>query len=137
MPRKKLTKRTKQTNLRAPEDLIKRLTREADKHRVSVNREILNRLHFSFEADITLSLEAAAYYSEIAQTRLLAMLHKQHRQWDLIRSVEALLSQLDQSPSDSEVTKAAADRVREVIVMIRADEQSRPSSMPIDEGNAK
>ena len=45
----KSSKRVKQTNLRMPEDLRLRVMREADKNLVSFNREVVNRLHSSFD----------------------------------------------------------------------------------------
>ena len=99
----KSSKRVKQTNLRMPEDLRLRVMREADKNRVSFNREVLNRLHLSFDSDTKRTIADVTNGLAIASARLL---HDLHRQADLVRRVESLLAQLDQSPGDSEATKA-------------------------------
>ena len=96
----KSSKRVKQTNLRMPEDLRLRVMRAADKNRVSFNREVLNRLHLSFDSDTKRTIADVTNGLVIASARLL------HDQADFVRRVESMLAQLDQSPGDSEATKA-------------------------------
>ena len=99
----KSSKRVKQTNLRMPEDLRLRVMREADKNLVSFNREVLNRLHSSFDADTKRTIADVTNGLAIASARLFPDLD---RQAELVRRVKSLLAQLDQSPGASEATKA-------------------------------
>ena len=103
----KSSKRVKQTNLRMPEDLRLRVMREADKNLVSFNREVLNRLHSSFDSDTKRTIADVTNGLAIASARLL---HDLHRQADLVRRVESLLTQLDQSPVPQNDEPAAAAR---------------------------
>ena len=80
----KSSKRVKQTNLRMPEDLRLRVMREADKNRVSFNREVLNRLHSSFDADTKRTIADVTNGLAIASARLL---HDLQRQAELVRRV--------------------------------------------------
>ena len=109
----KSSKRVKQTNLRMPEDLRLRVMREADKNRVSFNREVLNRLHLSFDSDTKRTIADVTNGLATASARLL---HDLHRQAEFVRRVESLLAQLDQSPVPQSDEPAAPPEIGAALI---------------------
>ena len=107
-------------NLRIREDLRLRLEKAAIKNRVSINREMINRLTDSFVLRARLNLEElhADMKVDAAHIRQ-ATLHHPNLQADLINAAEALVAA--NKKQDQTAITAAIEQVENVINMIERD----------------
>jgi hypothetical protein len=107
-------------NLRIREDLRLRLEKAAIKNRVSINREMINRLTDSFELRVRLNLEELHAGLEVAAAHIeRATLHHPNMQADLINAAEALVAA--NKKQDQTAITAAIEQVENVINMIERD----------------
>jgi hypothetical protein len=120
-----------QVKIRVREDLRRRIEQEAKKRGVSANLEMVNRLQWSFDQENLRTLADVSEDQKIIWGRISGAIHGLNRQGDLIRSVAALLEQVDQLSANTgtKALESAAIRVRHVIASIEAEAAKLPSHM--------
>jgi hypothetical protein len=107
-------------NLRIREDLRRRLEKAAEKNRVSINREMINRLTDSFELRTHLNFEELHAGMEVAYAHIeRATLHHPNMQADLINAAEALVAANEKQ--DQAAITAAIAQVKAAIFTIERD----------------
>ena len=107
-------------NLRIREDLRARLEKAATKNRVSINREMINRLTDSFELRVRLNSEELldgmkVYWAHMER----ATLHHPNLQADLINAATALVA-ANKKDNRAAIT-AAIEQVEKAIKVIELD----------------
>jgi hypothetical protein len=110
-------------NLRIREDLRRRLENAAIKNRVSINREMINRLTDSFKLKPQLGLEDLLRSMEVTWSRVnRATSHHPNLQAELINAAEALVAaSKEQEPAA--ITAAIAE-VEKAIGLIELDRRT-------------
>jgi ribosomal protein L18E len=107
-------------NLRIREDLRRRLEKAAKKNRVSINREMINRLTDSFELKAQFSLEELASHMKDTWERTeRATSHHSDLQAALINAAEALVAANEKQ--DQAAITTAVDQVKAAITTIELD----------------
>ena len=114
-----------QTGLRIRELLRRKLEKEAEKHRVSINKEMTMRVEDSFEKAAAMSLEESASFLRNQVERLEARELAARRMGDLLRAFEELLRQIDGHPAlkTHAGLKAASTKGKAVIEAIDNDDK--------------
>ncbi len=107
-------------NLRIREDLRLRLEKAAAKNKVSINREMINRLTDSFELKVRLSFKELlagmdTYWAHMER----ATLHHPNLQAGLIKAAEALVAA--NKKQDQAAITAAIEQVEKAINVIELD----------------
>ena len=97
-------------NLRIREELRRELKRKADKNRVSLNVEMMNRLKWSLDQEDAQSIAVSATSLETISLRLSKIV-----EGDLVVATEALLKQIDDG--NHEAIKQAAENVRATLAV--------------------
>ena len=109
-----------QPNLRIREDLRARLEKAAAKNRVSINREMINRLTDSFELKVRLGSEELLDGLKVAWAHIeRATLHHHDLQADLINAAAALVAA--NKKADQAAIAAAIEQVEKAINVIELD----------------
>jgi hypothetical protein len=110
-------------NLRIREDLRRRLEKAADKNRVSINREMINRLTDSFELRVRLGFEELLDAMKEAEAHTAqATLHHPNLQAALINAAEALVAANEKQ--DQEAIATAVTQVKAAITTIDLDRRA-------------
>jgi hypothetical protein len=102
--------------LRIREALRRRIEQAATRRGVSANAEMVSRLERSFEQEAHRSIDESAAHLKVTTAHFDGVFHGLSKQGDIVRAAEALLKQID--GGNSEATKKAAAKVRQVIEMI-------------------
>ena len=109
-----------QPNLRIREDLRARLEKAAAKNRVSINREMINRLTDSFELKVRLGSEELLDGLKVAWAHIeRATLHHPDLQANLINAAAALVAA--NKKADQAAIAAAIEQVEKAINVIELD----------------
>jgi hypothetical protein len=107
-------------NLRIREDLRRRLEKAAEKNRVSINREMINRLVDSFELKVRQGFEELLAGMNVAYAHIeRATLHHPNLQANLINAAEALVAA--NKKQDQAAITAAIEQVEKAINTIELD----------------
>ena len=107
-------------NLRIREDLRARLEKAAVKNRVSINREMINRLTDSFELKVRLGSEELLDGLKVAWAHIeRATLHHPDLQANLINAAAALVAA--NKKTDPAAITAAIEQVEKAINVIELD----------------
>ena len=110
-------------NLQIREDLRRRLEKAAQKNRVSINREMINRLTDSFELRVRLDFEDVLEGMKEANSHIRdATLHHPNLQAALINAAEALVAANEKQ--DQEAIATAVTQVKAAITTIDLDRRA-------------
>ena len=113
-----------QVNLRMRERLRQRLEKQAKRHGVSLNYEMLSRIEQTFETENLRTLESIVEDQKNVWARYGETIHKLEMQGDLLRAVKALAAEIEKLPtggSEGEPLKKAMTKVRQAVAMIEAE----------------
>lgn len=111
--------RTVEYKLRIREDLRQRIEHAADANRVSANREMVNRIHASFDYKATRTIEDIAADMDVVWARYGKLFHDLSARGDLVRAAEILVEAVEQLPvAAQKPLKAAIERAKAAISVI-------------------
>jgi hypothetical protein len=102
-------------NLRIRENLRRKLEREAEKHRASLNAEIAARLQQTFEQQQLLTSDQLVENVGRALLPLLEGAHELNKQGDLVRAAEALIKRLQPLLAVRVIAGPEGEAVRQAI----------------------